>query len=281
MADHEKGSQLERVPTYIFAVLGASAGITLFVYSTGLLFEWRRLKSLGLPAQEIVPDLSHDFVLMIGGRALVIPLLLGLGAVVAAVLAREAGSRRRGLTITALAVAAWIPVAAAAWSLGVGGYFALTLVVAAVVGALSRRTGSSSRLVAAAVFAAAALVGLAGVFWEAWAPPVHLACATVHLARGAPLVGAYVGPTSDDFLLAPVVDEVTRDRSRTRTRHRTIERVDVLPRREVVRMRLTPSSDLYDGGHVDAVRRGAVAGGRLDGLRLKTSCANWVPPPRS
>src|SRR5919204_690730 len=73
-ADADTGAR--NVVSLVVALLGASAGLTFFLYVVGALLEFRRLQTLHLPAQEIVPELPHDALLVLAAHALLVPLIL-------------------------------------------------------------------------------------------------------------------------------------------------------------------------------------------------------------
>jgi hypothetical protein len=210
----------ERAPqagAFLLRLAGAVAGITFFFYLVGVAVEFRRLKTLHLPGDQIVSALPHDLLLIIGVRALLVPIALGGGAVLLVeVLASAEGWGLRRVVAPLLALL-----------LGVGALcfilipddadleiehavlVGVVLLIAAGGWLLEYRLGRITNS-AALAFVATALAGAAVAYVHALLPPVHLDFARVATTGGTQVTGFYIGKSADDIFLTP---NVTPDRS--------------------------------------------------------------------
>ena len=231
----ERDVRRPNVVTPVLAILGASAGLTFFLYVVGALLQFRRLKTLHLPAQDIVPALPQNTMLVLAAHALVVP--IALGAAAAVVLALLTTPRMHGLMLAATGV---VVVACAALFPFLGwrdrGSVAGAVVAGVLGWALVALRGWSAWHAGTAVFGAAALLGAVLAFVNAWLPPVHLACAQLRLADGDVVQGFYLGASSDELFVAPG------------TGRRSVRRVYLVPRSKVERLALYETVSVRDGG---------------------------------
>jgi hypothetical protein len=235
MAAADKERRPPSVAALLLGVLGASAGFTFFLYVVGALLEFRRLQTLHLAAQDAVPELPQQALLVLAAHALLVP--LALGAVASVVLVLLYAPMTRGLMIAAVAV---VVLGCAVLIPFLGWRDRAAVVTSAAAGVagwwlVARRRWGVGRA-AATVFVAAALLGAAIAFVNAWRPPVHLACARLTLTHGGRLEGFYVGASSQDFFIAPGVGR------------RSVRRLAVVPRATVARLTLGKTIAVRDGG---------------------------------
>lgn len=210
-----------RLATTVIGVLGTVAGITFALYLVGVLFEFRRLKTLGLPADQPVSAMPHDLLLVVGVRSLLVPVGVAIAATAAGFLASvtarradsDTGAVQRALSAIGLAgiVAGAILFIVLAQS-GLRTEHAV-LVAAGVVFAGAARYASGrwnwlSRPHLAA-FACMLVVGVAVAYEHAMHPPVHFDHAIVFFADGRTKSGFYIGRASDEIFLAPSVGNAT------------------------------------------------------------------------
>jgi hypothetical protein len=203
----------------VLGVLGTVAGVTFALYLVGVLFEFRRLKTLGLPADQPVSSMPHDLLLVVGVRSLIVPALAAILTVAAvfltSVAARRVGTRAGKLQrLLATVGLATIVVATAVFVAIPPGLrvehavlAALGVVVATGSGLVERR---STRIPHAKLGALACMLaaGIGVVYHHAMRPPVHFDYAEVLLARGGHESGFYVGRAGDEIFLAPSPDSM-------------------------------------------------------------------------
>ncbi len=235
MAEADNGSRPPSMAGLVLAVLGASAGFTFFLYVVGALLEFRRLQTLHLAAQDVVPELPQQTLLVLAAHALLVP--LALGAAASTVLVLLSLPMTRALMLTAGAA---VVVGCAALIPFLGWRDRSAVISSAVAGVagwlLVARRRWAVRRAAVTVFAAAALLGAVVAFVNAWLPPVHLACARLALTDGGRIEGFFVGASSHDFFVAPGIAR------------RSIRRLDVVPRATVARLSLGRTVGVRDGG---------------------------------
>jgi hypothetical protein len=231
----ERDARRPNIATLVLAILGASAGLTFFLYVVGALLEFRRLQTLHFAAQDVVPALPQNTMLVLAAHALLVP--IALGAVAGVVLALLRTPQMHGLMLIATAA---IVVACVVLFPFLGWRDRGAVAGAALAGvagwAAAARRGWSAWHAATIVFGAAMLLGTSVAFVNAWLPPVHLACAQLALADGSVVQGFYVGASSDEFFVAP-------GRGR-----RSVRRLYVLPRSKVERLSLYGTVAVRDGG---------------------------------
>jgi cytochrome bd-type quinol oxidase subunit 2 len=206
----------------VLGLIGGVAGITFFLYLVGVAVEFRRLKTLHLPTDQVVSALPRDLVLIIGVRSLVVPTLLAAGAaiLVALLTAEPRGTQpSRGANEIARRVAVGVlgcALAAAAVAFIVvprhnHDLFVEHLVLVGLVLLIGaggwlmqmrlRQTSHAARLGFVATSVAAAVV----VYVHAMKPPIHFDAATVVEQKGV-IRGFYLGQSADDVFLAASPD---------------------------------------------------------------------------
>jgi hypothetical protein len=221
MSSRSGEQQPSRLATTVLGVLGAVAGVTFALYLVGVLFEFRRLKTLGLPADQPVSAMPHDLLLVVGVRSLLVPVGVAIAATAAGFLASVAALRTDRSASTAqrsLAAAGLAGIASGAIIFVVVPHGRLrvehvVLVAAGVLfaGAARYASGRWRWLPRAhlAAFACMLVVGLAVAYGHATHPPVHFDYAVVFFADGRTESGFYIGRDSDEIFLAPSVGDVT------------------------------------------------------------------------
>jgi hypothetical protein len=209
-----------RLATTVIGVLGTVAGLTFALYLVGVLFEFRRLKTLGLPADQPVSAMPHDLLLVVGVRSLLVPVGVAIAATAAGFLAsvalrtdRGAGAVQRSLSVAGLAgitAGAIVFIVLAQGSLRTEH---VVLVAAGVLFAGAARYASGRwRWLPRphlAAFACMLVVGLAVAYEHAMHPPVHFDHAIVFFVDGRTKSGFYIGRASDEIFLAPSVGNAT------------------------------------------------------------------------
>jgi len=215
--------QPSRLATTVIGVLGTVAGLTFALYLVGVLFEFRRLKTLGLPADQPVSAMPHDLLLVVGVRSLLVPVGVAIAATAAGFLAsvaalradRGAGAVQRSLAATGLAgIAAGAIVFIVAPQKGLRIEIEHVVLVAAgalFAGAARYASGRWRWLPRPhlAAFACMLVVGLAVAYEHAMHSPVHFDHAVVFFADGRTKSGFYIGRDSDEIFLAPSVGNAT------------------------------------------------------------------------
>lgn len=224
------------VGAFLLRVAGAVAGITFFFYLVGVAVEFRRLKTLDLPAEGVVAALPHDLLLIIGIRSMVVPIALGAGAVLVIEMLHSAegwGLRR----VLALLLAVGLALGA------VGFVFiptsrdlriehaTLVVLVASIASAGWLLEYRFHRITRSGwfAFAATALAAALVAYVHALMPPVHLDYARiVKTDNKTEITGFYVGKNSDDVFLTPNVE-----------RDRTCGVLKIIPTRDIATISLT------------------------------------------
>jgi hypothetical protein len=263
----------------LLGLLGASVGFTFVLYVLGTIAETSRFHALKLPGDQTITAVSHDPLVVIGGRTLAPPLMWAVSALalfyILVALGRRETERRDargdasdgrgdtskkrvalpvrslaavGAVFVGAAVAVGVVVHAQWWNYPIVAVATVSVAVLGLwhlrpkdLGAHSQvlRTGAAVGLVAAGVVGTVAL-------YDMWTPPVHLEFAEVHFVGGGQACGIFLTLTSDDIYLAPATEE-----DDTFYTHR---RVAVLPRSNVESITLSPRVPVSDD------RRGADGG---------------------
>jgi hypothetical protein len=208
MASEKHGTSLSNL---FFQLLGATAGLVVLMTLLGALASWQRLKTLGLPNNAALATLSQTTLLVAGINALALPIGIGLLTVAMTILMYRVARRF-------VHVVPW-------WC--IGGYAALILIAATVVGVLrlsdpwyeyAAYVAAAGLLVLAAlapltvpavafaVFFAVVLVGATISAVQIVEPPTHLERATLYL-RGDrhPQRFFWIASSSDTVYVAPQV----------------------------------------------------------------------------
>ena len=124
-------------PKVVLELFGAAAGIAAFVTFVGGALLWLRFDELGLPADQAISLLPRTALITAGAHALIVPAIIGLGAVV---LLYALGSWSQ-LVVDALAFVLFFVAALAVqdvlFDLEIGLGLIAPLVVAAVVGGVA------------------------------------------------------------------------------------------------------------------------------------------------
>ena len=223
-----------QVGASLLRVAGAVAGITFFFYLVGVAVEFRRLKTLDLPADGVVAALPHDLLLIIGIRSLIVPIALGAGAVLLIEMLHSAESW--GLQrVLALLLALGLTLAAVGFVLIPASrdlrieHASLVLLVVAISSTgwlleyrLHRITRSGWY-----AFAATALAGALVAYLHALLPPVRLDYARITKTDKTQTTGFYLGKNGDD-VFSPNTD-----------RDRTCGVLSVIPTRDIATISLT------------------------------------------
>jgi hypothetical protein len=201
--------------TTAIGVLGTVAGVTFALYLVGVLFEFRRLKTLGLPSDQPVSAMPHDLLLVVGVRSLLVPVGVAIaaaaGGFLASVAARSTDSGtsavQRALSAVGLAgiVAGAILFVVRTPSSLRTEHAVLVAAGVLVAGAALYASGRWRWLPRTnlAAFACMLAVGLAVAYNHAMHPPVHFDHAVVFFSDGRTRSGFYIGRTSDEIFLAP------------------------------------------------------------------------------
>lgn len=244
------------VGAFLLRVAGAVAGITFFFYLVGVAVEFRRLKTLDLPADGVVAALPHDLLLIIGIRSMVVPIALGGGAVLVIEMLHSAegwGLRR----VLAVLLAVGLALGAVAFvflpkscDLRIEHTVLIVLVAAiASVGWLLEHRLHRITHSGWFAFVATALAAALVAYLNALLPPVHLDYASVKIdsnvkidSKKGSITGFYVGKNSDDVFLTPDVEH----------RDRTCGVLEIIPTREIVAISLTRARAIkVDKSHLD------------------------------
>jgi hypothetical protein len=163
--------------TMAIQVLGATAGLIALTTFVGGAMLWLRFDGLDLPADRAVSLLPKELLLVVGAQALVVPIALGLGALLALVVIDPLDKGRVELRFWLLFlplvfVAMVLMIAETAsmdvWVIGIaaaGGVAALGLIVH------TARRAKHVRTIAWALFAAFALLGALVNVLEMWKAP--------------------------------------------------------------------------------------------------------------
>jgi len=210
-----------RLATTVIGVLGTVAGLTFALYLVGVLFEFRRLKTLGLPADQPVSAMAHDLLLVVGVRSLLVPVGVAIAATAAGFLASVAALRTDGATsamqrsLSAVGVAGIIAGAILFIVLAHGSprkEHAVLVAAGALFAGTARYASRRWRWLARphlAAFACMLVVGLAVAYEHAMHPPVHFDRAIVFFADGRTKSGFYIGRANDEIFLAPSIGNAT------------------------------------------------------------------------
>ena len=234
MAEPAPDKRPPRIAPTVLSVLGTVAGVTFALYLVGALFEFRRLKTLGLPADQPVSSMPHDLLLIIGVRSLLVPVGATILTSAAFFLASEVAGRyaAAGLVVLASLAVVFI-VRAGSWTLR---WEHATLVAAAAVtvtaGLLANRRYTWRWRTHVAVPAVMLLFAVGVAYHHTMRPPVHFDYATVVLTHGT-VRGFYIGRTSDSIYIAPAVAPSGREPNAARP---TCRFLDVILTTEVARM---------------------------------------------
>ena len=202
----------------VLGVLGTVAGVTFALYLVGVLFEFRRLKTLGLPADQPVSAMPHDLLLVVGVRSLLVPVGVAIATTAAGFLAsvagphtteRSSGTVQRSLAaagVAGIVVGAIVFVAVPHGRLRVE-HVLLTAAGVLVAGAawFANRRWRWLTHPHLAALGCMLVVGLALAYEHAMHPPVHFDYAVVSFVHGPPERGFYIGRDSDEIFLAPSV----------------------------------------------------------------------------
>jgi hypothetical protein len=203
-----------RLVTTAIGVLGTVAGVTFALYLVGVLFEFRRLKTLGLPSDQPVSAMSHDLLLVVGVRSLLVPVGVAIASAAGGFLAVAArrtdsgtGAVQRALSAVGLAgiIAGAILFIVRTPSSLRKEHAVLVAAGVVVAGAALYASGRWRwlRRTHLAAFACMLAVGLAVAYAHAMRPPVHFDHAVVLFSDGRTRSGFYIGRTSDEIFLAP------------------------------------------------------------------------------
>lgn len=209
----------------ILGLIGGVAGITFFLYLVGVVVEFRRLKTLHLPTDQVVSALPRNLLLIIGVRSLVVPLILAAGAaLLIALLSSGRGdeARPRALrgktslsarTLAAVSVTATLAAAAAAFIVVPGSDLRIEhgvlvgLVVAVGAGGwLAEKRRKRPTHAAGLVFLATSLAAAIVVYIHAMRAPIHFDAATIVETNGKQIRGFSLGQSADDIFLAPKIN---------------------------------------------------------------------------
>jgi hypothetical protein len=227
-----------QVGAFLLRVAGAVAGITFFFYLVGVAVEFRRLKTLDLPADSVVAALPHDLLLIIGVRSLIVPIALGAGAVLLIQMlhSAEGWGLQRAL---ALLLAVGLALCAGGFVYLAGSrdlrieHAILVVLVAAIASVAWLLEYRLHRITHSGwfAFAATALAGAGVAFLHALFPPVHLDYAQIFRTdKQMPTTGFYVGKNSDDVFLTQNI-AVASDR--------TCGVLTIIPTRDITTISLT------------------------------------------
>jgi hypothetical protein len=127
-------------PRLILELLGATAGIAAFVAFVGGALMWLRFDALGLPADRAVSLLPRELLLTVGVHALIVPAMVGLGAVIALYALEDWTARvLAGLAFVAAFVATLV-VADLLFDLSIGLDLLAAALAAVVVGGVAAVT---------------------------------------------------------------------------------------------------------------------------------------------
>jgi len=256
MAEPAPDKQRPHIAATVLGVLGTVAGVTFALYLVGALFEFRRLKTLGLPADQPVSSMSHDLLLIIGVRSLLVPLGVTILTAAAFVLASEVGGRYAAAGLVVLAALAVVfVVLAGSWTLR---WEHATLAAAAAVivaaGLLVNRRYDWGRRTHVAVPAVMLLVAVGVAYHHTMRPPVHFDYATVVLTHGT-VRGYYIGRTSDSIYIAP---SVARSDGNPKAARPTCRFLDVILTTNVARMSFERGKATTASGPVEERRCAAL-----------------------
>ncbi len=224
-------------------VLGASAGLTFALYLVGVFVEVRRFDTLQLPGAQTIAPLSHDSLLAVGGRALLVPFLAAVCSFALFVLLVRLNARG---VVAALLVITIAAVATAAAGFGTWEHVAFVAAIeaGAAFGWIRGRptTASSTAKLGGVVALAVAGAAAAIVLVHVWRPPVDLEYATVELRPCGSTSGVYLALTTQDLYIAPAT---RRDGG-----YLTHRLVVVVPRTDVMRITLHRKAHVWDGGPI-------------------------------
>jgi hypothetical protein len=220
-------------------LLGLAAGIAIFVNYVGTLVVRARLEALRLPADSVLGLLPAEQFVAAGLELLIPSAVLGLVVLALVAVLGLTGTERSAWLTTGSRI-----VLGAAGLLIVGGVLAIALAepsspgkhrlavaVALAVAALTVLTvlrGRSLRGIGATLFGVLALLSAVLGYLRASDPPVDLDFAVLTMKDGVRTSGFLLGRSSDSVVLAPDADA------------RTISRVAVIPRGDVVDLRVAP-----------------------------------------
>jgi hypothetical protein len=191
-------------------VLGASAGVIVFVTFVGGAMLWGRFDALGLPADRAVAALPEGTLVTVGAHALAAPIAAGLIAAAVLWIARpldeEGQPRRRMGVIIAALIAGEIFVLLHVIDLEIlprGAIVVGLSALAAVAVWMTARRTVGYRPIGWAVFAAFAIVGGALAFARTTGTP-KMEPAAALLKSGEGISGFFVAESSDRLYLAPL-----------------------------------------------------------------------------
>jgi hypothetical protein len=209
----------------VLGLIGGVAGITFFLYLVGVAVEYRRLKTMHLPTDQVVSARPRDLLLIIGVRSLVVPLFLAGGAALLVALlpagrgaagrtrGADGGSGRSARNLAIVVVSCALAAAAAAFIIIPGAdlrgeHAVLVALVVATGGAgwLAQQHRQRPTHTARLVFVATALAGAVVVYVHAMRPPIHFDAVTIVETNGRQIKGFSLGQSADAIFLAPTLD---------------------------------------------------------------------------
>jgi hypothetical protein len=232
-------------------LLGAAAGVVVFVTFIGGAMLWARFNELGLPAEQSVAILPRSLLIAVGAQALAVP--IGVGIVVAflpylfSVLQPKEGQHPwlyLGLLLGVLFVCELIVVVLA---LGIDliweGLIVLSIsLAAAAVVFLTAVRGAAYRSLGWAIFASCLVVGGALSFTRTEANPKLEPAALVLSKQSEGVAGFYIGQSSDRVYLAPLTTGARAALSED------VSQILEIPRDEVVRLAIEKPVSLGSEG---------------------------------
>jgi hypothetical protein len=235
-APREEGVGIARLA---LELVGLAAGIAVFVNYVGAFVVTAEFKALRLPSDSIVSLLPPETIIAAGLRLLIPSVILGIVVVALIGMLGLCGVQRGAwlsrisrvvLGIAAAVIVVWVlarflgePVSAGKQRLGV----AVAIAVAAMA-ALAVARGESLRGMGVTLFSLLALLTGTVGYLRASDPPVALDFAVLTMRDGGRTSGFLLGRSSDSVVLAPDAD------------NRTISRVAVIPREDVIDLRVAP-----------------------------------------
>ncbi|HWI70639.1 MAG TPA: hypothetical protein VNT55_01690 [Baekduia sp.] len=235
-APREEGVGIARLA---LELVGLAAGIAVFVNYVGAFVVTAEFHALRLPSDSIVSLLPPEIIIAAGLRLLIPSIILGIVVValvgVLGVCGVERGAwlsrtSRVALGVAAAVIVVWVlvrflgePVTAGKERLGV-----VVAIAVAGMAALAVARGPSLRGIGATLFGLLALLTGTLGYLRASDPPVDLDFAVLTMRDGGRTSGFLLGRSSDSVVLAPDAD------------NRTISRVAVIPRDDVVDLRVAP-----------------------------------------